>query len=229
MYSWIIIVTIRKDALVTGETYHVFTRSIAGFEVFRLPGGYERLIETFAYYNHNKPPLRFSWFLQLSPDTKKEVAERQEADRLVQILSYCLMPTHIHLVLKQINENGISTFVSNTLNSFTRYFNTAHKRKGPLWESEFKNVLVDTDEQLLQLTRYVHLNPVSAGLVSSPEDWDYSSYRQYIGIRSEWEICDWHDVLNIQPAEYKRFVEDHISYQRSLSEIKRLLIENYHG
>ena len=66
------------------------------------------------------------------------------------------------------------------LNSYTRYFNEKIKRKGPLWEGRFKKVLVNSDEQLLHLTRYVHLNPVSAGIVEKPEDWPCSSYREYI-------------------------------------------------
>ena len=119
--------------------------------------------------------------------------------------------------------------MSNTLNSFTRYFNISHQRKGPLWESEFKNVIVDTDEQLLHLSRYIHLNPVSAGLVTSPRDWKYSSFGQYISDPAAELNCNLKGVLDINPSDYAKFVNGRAAYQRSLSLIKSLLIENYSG
>lgn len=221
--------TIRKDALVTGEVYHIFTRSIAGFEVLRSPNCLERFVDILLYYNHATPGIKFSKFLELPSDIRRRISESQHAEPLVQIIAYCLMPTHPHLILKQLEDRGVSIFMNNVLNSFTRYFNISHERKGPLWESEFKNVLVDTDEQLLHLTRYIHLNPVSARLINLPEDWDYSSYREYICAKPRREICHWQDILNIHPTDYKRFVNDRASYQRNLSEIKRLLIDNYVG
>ncbi len=78
------------------------------------------------------------------------------------------MPTHIHLILKQLKEDGISAYMSKILNSYTCYFNRRTKRKGPLWESRFKRVEVTSDEQLLHLTRYIHLNPVTAHIVEEP-------------------------------------------------------------
>ena len=66
------------------------------------------------------------------------------------------------------------------LNSYSRYFNTKQKRKGPLWEGRFENVLIKTDEQLLHLTRYIHLNPVTAYLVDQAKDWQASSYNEYL-------------------------------------------------
>lgn len=140
------------------------------------------------------------------------------------------MPTHPHLILKQLTDQGVSNFMSNILNSFTRYFNTRYKRKGPLWESEFKNVLIRDDKQLLHLTRYVHLNPTSAGLVDKPEEWQFSSYNQFIDKDSARIICcNWEGTLDIKPEKYQKFVNDRISYQRSLSKIKKLIIENYSG
>jgi len=221
--------TIRKDVIVTDSVYHIFTRSIAGFEIFRLENCCERFVDTLQYYNQASPDLKFSQFLELSADSKRRLAESYQSNPLVQIISFCLMPTHIHLVLKQVQNRGISTFMNNTLNSYTRYFNISHQRKGPLWESEFKNVLVDSDEQLLHLTRYVHLNPVSAGLVSSPRDWGYSSFRQYISDPFAKKICDWKGIIDIDPVVYANFVIRRATYQRSLSLIKSLLIDNYTG
>ncbi|MEK7170861.1 MAG: hypothetical protein AAB774_00965 [Patescibacteria group bacterium] len=222
-------VTVRKDAIVTGGVYHIFTRSIAGFEIFRSSIIFERFIDTLQYYNQVSPSIKLSHFLDLSADAKRRQVETRHHDPLVQMLCYCLMPTHPHLILKQLKDCGISIFMSNTLNSFTRYFNISHQRKGPLWESEFKNVIVDTDEQLLHLSRYIHLNPVSAGLVTSPRDWKYSSFGQYISDPAAELNCNLKGVLDINPSDYAKFVNGRAAYQRSLSLIKSLLIENYSG
>lgn len=136
------------------------------------------------------------------------------------------MPTHIHLVLKQTQPAGISIFMGNILNGYTRYFNTKHHRKGPLWESKFQNVLVENDEQLLHLTRYIHLNPTSAGIVEKPQDWKFSSYNEYLN-NVDYPICQFKDLLEFQPKKYKEFIQDRIAYQRELTIIKKQLIDEF--
>jgi putative transposase len=74
------------------------------------------------------------------------------------------------------------------------------------------------------LTRYVHLNPVSAGIVEKPEDWVYSSYREYIGMEKE-KVCNKEKFFDFSKKEYKKFVEDRIDYQRNLEIIKHIILE----
>ena len=147
-------------------------------------------------------------------------------NKLINIIAYCLMPTHIHLVLQQLEDNGISIFMNNLLNSYTRYFNIRHKRKGPLWVGRFKRVVVSTDEQLLHLTRYVHLNPVTSYLIEKPESWAYGSYNEYCsqGTTDE-EMCCYENILDIDSKSYKKFVNDRKEYQRELAKIKELMLE----
>ena len=126
----------------------------------------------------------------------------------------------------QYGDKGISIFMSNILNSYTRYFNSIIKRKGPLWESKFKYVRVKKDEQLLHLTRYIHLNPVTAYIVEKPELWEYSSYNEYCGkIPVAERICNWEEMLDIEAESYIDFVENNIDFQRELAKLKDILIE----
>jgi putative transposase len=217
---------LRKDKLVEGQVYHVFTRSIAGYKIFNDSIEYERMQDLIQYYQSSKPVVKFSRFLKLPKDLKNSLGNDQEIKnaKLVEIISYCLMPTHLHFVLKQIRENGISVYMNRMLNSYTRYFNIKHGRKGPLWEARFKSVLTETDQQLLHLTRYVHLNPATAKIVENPVEWSFSSYREYLDPGTS-DICTYQDVLMINPNTYKEFVEDRIGYQRELAEIKALLLE----
>lgn len=218
---------IRKDLLVVGEIYHVFNKSIAGFKIFNNDSEFSRMTGTIRHYQREKPPVKFSQFIKLSRVKENQLGETiplSEKEKLVEIIAYCLMPTHLHLILKQLKENGVSIFMSNILNSYTRYFNTKINRKGPLWEGRFKNVLVETDEQLLHLTRYIHLNPVTAYLVNKPEEWPASSYQEYL-FKVNNKICKYNNILDIEPTSYRKFVQDLASYQRELATIKELLLE----
>ncbi|MBD3246337.1 MAG: hypothetical protein GF333_04935 [Candidatus Omnitrophica bacterium] len=212
----------RPCPLVSGHLYHVFNKSIAGYEIFTTAGEYGRMIDAITYYRQTDPREKFSRFVQRKHRPPRRSVEKEG----VAVVAYCLMPTHIHLVLAQRAEDGISLFMNNIANSYARYFNTAHSRRGPLWEGRFKNVRVETDEQLLHLTRYLHLNPVTAGLVERPQDWEYSSYREYLGQgASETHICAKDEYLEILPAQYRRFTEERIDDQRKLARIKHLLYE----
>jgi len=219
----------RKDPLVNGEIYHVFNKSIAEYKIFNNDPEFLRMIDVICYYQREKPDLKFSDFVRTPQVKNNQLPPRRWGKRgknkLLEIIAYCVMPTHLHLVVKQLQENGISTFMSNAQNSYARYFNTKHKRKGPLWEGRFKSVLVETDEYLLHLTRYIHLNPTTAYLVEKPEDWLVSSYREYLLSVGNSRVCKYEDILDIGPKDYKEFVEDRISYQRDLAKIKHLLID----
>jgi putative transposase len=221
----------RREKLVVGEIYHIFNKSIADFKIFNSEIEYSRLKNNLRYYQIEGLSLRFSDVMKLEK-VKEDgfinyfTSILQEKERLVQIIAYCIMPTHLHLILKQLKENGISTFIGNVLNSYSRYFNTKYRRKGPLWEGKFKNVLVKTDEQLLHLTRYIHLNPSTAFLVDRPEEWLASSYQEYLlKVNNIERICKFEDVLEIEPSSYRKFIEDRISYQRELAVIKEMLLE----
>lgn len=221
----------RKEALVSGKSYHVFNKSIANFKIFNTDDEYLRMKNAIRYFQVEGMPIKLSRFMELG-EVKESgfsvpfLSISKAKEKYVQIIAYCLMPTHIHLILKQLKEKGISNFMGNLLNSYCRYFNTKHRRKGPLWETKFQNVLVETDEQLLHLTRYIHLNPVTASIVDKPEDWSFSSHSEFLSkVNNNERICEYSDILDIEPFSYAKFVEDRITYQRELAKIKSLILE----
>ncbi|MDQ7786898.1 MAG: transposase [Thermodesulfovibrionales bacterium] len=180
-----------------------------------------------SYYKVENPPVRFSIYSDIK--NKESFYQRyfSSKDNIVEIIAYCFMPTHIHLILKQVKKDGISIFMGKVLNSYTRYFNVKNKRKGPLWESKFKNVEVGTDEQLLHLTRYLHLNPVTTNLVEDPHEWSFSSSNEYLGEKqADKPICNYANLLHIVPEEYKKFVSSRKDYQRELASLKELSLES---
>ncbi len=214
---------IRKEPLLNNHLYHVFTKSIEGYKIFRSDKDYKRMVELMKFYSYHNPYMKFSTYLKLK-NKDKAIKKLESKGFVVNIVAYCIMPTHLHLILVQLVDRGISIYMQNLLNSYTRYFNVNNKRKGPLWQGRFKSVLIENDEYLLHLTRYIHLNPTSAGLVDKPEDWKYSSYNEYLGKTDE-SLCKITPYLEIEPEAYKKFVEERKEEQRSLTILKKLILE----
>jgi len=221
----------RKEPLTNNHYYHIFSRSIAKYEIFNSSEDYQRIVNILDLYRYADFNYKYSGFSELSIINQGAILAglRKTENYLIEIAAYCLMPTHIHLILKQVADHGITKYMAKVLNSYSRYFNIRHKRTGPLWASRFKSVLVSDDEQLLHLTRYMHLNPTSAGLVKKPENWSYSSYSEYIGADSSGGVCTFSNLFDLSAKEYRKFVLDRKSYQQELTRIKSILIDNYTG
>lgn len=136
------------------------------------------------------------------------------------------MPNHFHLLLKQTSDNGISKFMGKTLNSYTRYFNTLNKRVGPLFQGAFKAVRIKTGEQLLHISRYIHLNPYVSNIVKDPSLYKWSSFNAYADGRANTNTNK-KIVLELfkNSREYVNFVLDHSEYARELERIKHLVFE----
>lgn len=223
--------TIRKDPLVNGEYYHIYTRSISGFQVFNNPEEYSRMMEYIELFQFENFNYKYTDFKRLDLSVQTQIRENLKLDeKRVQVVAYCLMPTHLHMVLKQNTELGISKYMGKVLDSYSKYFNNRHKRFGPLWSSRFKNLLVNNDEQLLHLTRYIHLNPTSAGLINNPEEWAYSSLSEFIETSNfRNKMCEFNGLFDFTPENYKAFVADKKDYQKNLSVIKSLMLDDYFG
>ncbi|KKP55439.1 MAG: hypothetical protein UR46_C0004G0009, partial [Parcubacteria group bacterium GW2011_GWA1_33_6] len=98
-----------------------------------------------------------------SVDLLEEI-EKLEIDireKLVDILAFCFMPNHIHLLLKQITENGLHDFMVKLGSGYGRYFNQKHQRKGYVFQNRFRSVIIKDDNQLMMVINYIHANPIS--------------------------------------------------------------------
>lgn len=221
----------RKFIFANEEIYHVFNRGVEKRPTFTTERDYQRGIQTLNYYRHQNPQIRFSHFLNLSKEAQTSAAENlQRLNKLIDVLAYCLMPNHFHFLLRQTQENGISKFVANFTNSYTKYFNTKNKRAGHLFQGAFKAVRIESDEQLIHVSRYIHLNPVSSFLVTSQEldNYVWSSYPNYVGFKQTDEI-ETETILNYfsNKNPYKNFVLDQVNYTQNLETIEHLLLEEF--
>jgi len=220
----------RKTILATGEIYHVYNRGVEKRPLFLTKWDNNRFLELINYYRFINCPVKYSYFKLLSSDEKEKVLKNlQEASgKWVDILAFCLMPNHIHFLLKQLEDNGISKFMAKIANSFSHFFNVKQKRVGHLFQGAFKAVRIESDEQLIHVSRYIHLNPVSSYLINFDklEDYEYSSYPEYLGKKTG--FCNTKLVLAYfkNHDDYKRFVKDQADYQAQLDNIRHLILED---
>jgi len=219
----------RKFPIVTGEIYHVFNRGIDRRPTFTTKLEFQRAIQTLNFYKSQRPPISLSKFLRLETSKQTEVFDLMTKSKsLIEIFCYCFMPNHFHFLLKQIEDNGIAKFLSNLQNSYTRYFNISHERDGSLFLDQFKAVRIETGEQLIHVSRYIHLNPHTGYAVKTLgelENYPWSSFPDYLQGNSTGVNIEF--ILNLFAGihKYKKFVFDQADYQRRLKEIEHLVLE----
>lgn len=205
---------------VNGYFYHVYNRGSEKRPLFVNDRDRNRFIKTIKYYQLEGPKPKFSNLMKFriwKPDLNKKIVE---------IICYCLMPNHFHFLLKQVRDGGVTEFISKLSNSYTKYFNTKHNRVGPLFQGEFKAVLVESDEQLLHLSRYIHLNPLVSFITRDLDLYPWSSYKEYISNIEG--LCNKNEVLGFfkTPKDYQQFVLDQADYGERLELIKHQLIDD---
>lgn len=221
----------RKIPFIAGEYYHVFNRSIAKQTIFTNQRDYQRATETIEYYRFSKLPLRFSHFNRLTNEQKDTYRETHMADLepVITIHGHCLMPNHFHFLLQPSNDKAISDFLRNFQNSYSKYFNIKNNRTGSVFQDMFKAVRIESEEQLVHVSRYIHINPTTSYIVK-PENisnYPWSSLSAYLDEGDD-SFVETKTILSFFPSRsaYKKFLLDQVDYQRQLDNIKHLLLED---
>ncbi len=219
----------RNIPFVSNQVYHVFNRSIASQTIFIDKYDYKRVLDLINFYRFSKPPLRFSHYKRLQKDQKEEFEKTFMINRnpMIEILAYCIMPNHVHFLVRPKENNAVSDFMRNLQNSYSKYFNTKRKRTGSLFQFMFKAVRMETDEQLVHVSRYIHLNPATAYIVEAADldTYQWSSFKDYISdIPSNTNV---EMILSRFKSRqgYRKFVLDQVEYQRELDKVKHLILE----
>lgn len=219
----------RVNPLVTSEYYHVFNRGVARQPTFLSQRDYQRAILTLDYYRFCDTPFKFSRFEEVSIQEKNKLLQelRSSQNVLVDIVCFVLMPNHFHFLLRQIVEDGISKFVGQFTNSYTRYFNTKHSRPGHIFQGPFKAVHIESQEQLIHLSRYIHLNPYVSSVIKKSElpTYPWSSYPDYIKGNSN--TINITSVLSTfrSAQDYQEFIMNHSDYAQQLEIVKHLTLD----
>ncbi len=240
----------RKQQFVNNEIYHITLRGIDGNLIFRDIDDYYRGIFSIYEFN-NKNPVSIKERRKIITRLKKvargrasgnflEVRE-DKRDRVVEILAFCFMPNHIHLLVKQLKDNGITIFMSKIGTGLGGYLNRKYNRKGYVFQNRFHSVHIEDDEQLKIIFAYIHTNPLSLiypewkkiKIEKSEEaqrfleNYKWSSYLDYIGIGNFPSVTEREFILNLMGGEQgcKKFVKNWIEYKGEPKEYSNLFLE----
>ena len=156
-----------------GGIYHIYNRGINKQDIFLDKKDYAMFLFYLKLYLEKPENVKDIDF------QKRNYLERKNFYKNVDLLLYCLMPNHLHLSIKQEGEKDITSLMRCLMLNYSMYFNKRHNRVGPLFQGRYKAVLVQNDEYLVHLSRYIHLNP--SAKVPNLGEYDYSSYNAYLG------------------------------------------------
>ncbi len=176
----------RNIEISVGEHYHVFNRGVHKQEVFHNTADYARFLFLLL---HLQSPVVFPQISRpVQNFVKHSVFDISDADikeivseRYVEVVAFCLMPNHFHILLHEYEEGGIARYMQRLLNGYTKYFNAKYQKSGHLFQGPYKAAHVRSNEQLLYLSSYIHLNPRELPVWKNREHlYPWSSYRDYI-------------------------------------------------
>ena len=142
------------------------------------------------------------------------------------MIAYCLMPNHYHFLIRQDGDQPAGLLPQRVFNSYTNAHNKRYGRSGTLFEGPYRVRLVDEETYVRHLCRYIHANPVKDGLVARLEDWPYSNYLEWMGLRSG-TLVDRDFVRDYfeSPAIYREFVLDYLAERQLPKELETYLSE----
>lgn len=210
----------RLIPFVSDNFYHLFDRGVEKRIIFSDDRDYQRFLQTLYYYQFNGPKPQFS--------TQQRFRDHSfnKNPKIIEIICYCLMPNHLHLLIKQLRDGGIKEFMQKVINSYTKYYNIKHNRVGHLFQGTFKAVPIEDDEQLLHVSRYIHLNPYVSNLTKDLKTYPHSSYPAFIDLSNDILLTK-EPVLDFfkDASKYKEFVSGHQDYAKELEQLKHLLLD----
>ena len=196
--------------------YHIYNRGVEKRTIFLDEQDYAVFLHLLKYYlsptdqDTIHPLMKFQGFSVVRPRPLANL------EKEIDLIAYCLMPNHFHLLLKQHAVNGVTKLLIRLLTTYALYFNKRYKRVGYLFQGPYRAVLIEDDSYLLHLSRYIHLNPVelTRGLLVT---YPYSSYPYFLGLKhASWVkpniILSYFNkskllpILNHYPS-YQEFVE----------------------
>jgi len=185
--------------------YHIYNRGVAKQKIFLDNQDYK------TYLSYLKLYLTLP---NLQGPTLKVAPSRLLKNYFDQIklLSYCLMPNHFHLFVWQKDATEITNFMRSLITKYAIYFNKKYKRVGPVFQGNYKAVIVKTENQFIYLSKYIHRNPLPLPTRLDLVGYKYSSYGNYLGKFSQaWvdksEILSYFSKLNPEES-YQKFVEE---------------------
>jgi len=232
--------TINRRDITTGEIFHILNRGVDKRNIFLDDHDYFRFIHNLFEFNDPSPVFNLGYFLNRnqSIDLRSRYVKRRKL--IVEILAFCLMPNHFHLLIRQKEDGGITKFMRKLGIGYAKYFNQKYQRIGALFQGRYKAVPVSRGSHFIHLPYYIHFNPLDLIMpewrmgkiknykkaVKFLESYRWSSHLDYIGKKNFPSVTQREFLLKIfrGPENYRKEVKNWLK-EMDLAEIRRLILE----
>lgn len=176
----------RKHAFTNHSFYHIYDKTLDQKRIFLDECVSQYFLKAVHFYSYKIPSgISFSRYRRMKLQDRSTFSSQyfKKKNQQVTVNVFTLMPNHYHLLLQQKSDNGIVNMMTKTMDSITRYYNIKKRRKGPLFLPHFNAVPILSKQQLVYVSKYIHLNPLAAGLVNSPSEllrFRFSTVQEYV-------------------------------------------------
>ena len=234
--------SVKGPKLVNNEIYHIVIRGVGDSLIFKNEDDHYRAIFSLYEFNTTTPiEIRKQREKRKTAKSSGGQTSADSRELLVEILTFCFMPNHIHLLLKQIRNNGITQFMQKLGTGYAAYFNKKYNRKGHLFQGRFRAVHIKNNEQLKTVFVYIHTNGVfliepkwKERRIKNPpkvikflENYKWSSYPDYIGKKNFPSVTKRNFLLKVMGGENgcRNFVNGWVKYKKELRDLNKIGIE----
>lgn len=228
----------QRPKFISGEVYHIYNRGVEKRVIFSEDKDRFRFVHDIFEFNDLAPAINLNFHLQSSPTVLCAIRKLREI--LVEILCFCLMPNHYHLLVRQKVDGGITEFMRKLGTGYTNYFNKKYQRVGPLFQGKFKAIHVEKEAHLRYLPHYIHLNPLDLTMpewreqrltntkkaVQFLSSYRWSSYLDYINKKNFPSVTHRSPLLKLYggPTSYEKEMKEWLA-ELNLEQIKDIILE----
>jgi len=235
--------SIKRPQLVNNEIYHIVTRAIEELKLFLGQKDYLRMIHDLFEFNDENPVISTYRKPRRINGTRTVLVPlkvKKKRKMLVEILAFCLMPNHVHLLVRQLREGGISKFMRKIGAGYVNYYNQKYKRGGHLFRGRYRIIHIKTQEQLKTIFVYIHTNPVAIMIPSWKENgisgqklqevlkflenYRWSSYPDYLGKKNFPSLTSRDFLIKIMGSvkDCQEFVKGWLQFKKEIKETATL-------
>ena len=216
----------RRIIFSNSQFYHIYNRTLADETAFQGSRELNRALSLIDYYRYLMP-VSFSRYNKLAEKERKLLAKNKLAP-ILELHAFSFMPNHFHFLVKQLQDGGISRFVSLFQNGMAKYINLKNKRHGSLFCNMFKARFIENEQAFLHVSRYIHLNPVTAFMIPIEKLSQYpnTSFLHYCD-KTSYPFINTELIINGNRTleSYKKFIFDQADYQKKLKNIDKILMD----
>ncbi len=233
---------IKRPQLVNDEIYHIVTRGVGDSLIFKNKDDRYRSIFSLYEFNNAEPTeIRRQREKRKAAKARGELFSADARKLLVEILAFWFMPNHIHLLVRQIKDNGITQFMRKFGAGYAAYFNKKYNRRGHLFQSRFRAIHIKTNEQLKTVFVYIHTNGISLTepkwkefgiknpkkVIKFLENYKWSSYPDYLGKKNFPSVTKRDFLLKVMGGKEgcRNFVNSWVKYKKKIKDFDKVVLE----